>query len=496
MARPDGRLVACSIIGVLILALIVLTLGFRDDDSDPIFEFRERCDEAGGVIYSYNSGYPPNGIASDDKLQHAGVLLGCQSRANFGDPFTIFFDELSDIQQKIDSGIYAPQNEHDRLSLYFQLVYPSTPDYVWSDMSLPDLVNFYQSMEFYYKLPDAIQPDTPIELKRSAEQRFFRTPGGVVIDQDPDRPGVTTPFIEVIHWGNNNSQLAAPQTLYAGTYYYPVRGSGLFLPLGQCLTAFNKVHALKQLGIPNEWILQYCGFYFIHFVRIDSFGWWAEFVKSPQNTKGYQLGDRPDEFWRRTCTLNKNGLRSSQSCRAKPLLSPAGAEETAETAFGMYKSSLTYIPEALDGVIEDMVKGKCVREGFKTVDGKKVKRRIYYGGGDTLDRYMAQQATAAGFDTIQLLREAQLSVTSNAIHGTEFIDLRDAIASQQRILRLDPFQRPHTLPDTIVNKLRYEVKVPMQDQMMSMTIVEPYDHGKIFTEVQARTRNLEYWDRA
>lgn len=59
-------------------------------------------------------------------------------------------------------------------------------------------------------------------------------------------------------------------------------------------------------------------------------------------------------------------------------------------------------------MIENMVNGKCLIENR---DGK----LVYYGLGDTGDKFLAQLIRNRGYDTIQLLREAQMNTSGNAV---------------------------------------------------------------------------------
>ena len=496
------------LIGVVVL-LVVVAWTLARASIDPMhaprlrevdFAFKRECSDENGVLYMFESGYDSKeGIKKNVAFSNpeAGVLLGCQTvEDSFGAPFTVLASELETIDAKIRSGEYAPKTERDRLVLYFELVYPNSRR--WSSMSLGALQEYYQSLEIYYKFPGKIAPATKIEQHRPPYRRFYQTPNGVVLDQDPDRLGVTTRYIEVVHFGNNNSIMTKPQQLFSGTYYYPVRGSGLFLPLGNTLTAYNKIHALRLLHVTDEEILRYVGGGFLTFLGVDSKAWWADFVKSPRNRKRYALEDRPDEYWATMCVLNKYATTSDSRCDRRPMAVGEGGAVAPDFEYGMYSKQVKYIPDALHKIIDEMVGGKCVRRGLvKDPSTKKYKEEsLYYGGGDTIDRFLAQRGQQAGLDTMQFIREAQMSAGKSANIGVELVDLRDAMASQSRLMRLDPFQRPYEGPENLFLATRnYEIDASnVSSKLLAVGVIRPFKSDASF-DVLVPKRNFDYWNR-
>lgn len=110
--------------------------------------------------------------------------------------------------------------------------------------------------------PDDYRP-TIKYIKQFVNQPLFNVPKNVILDLTAknivDSP-LNIPlfrkfqnklYLEVVKF--NNKSLAPDKPGFYdlwpyGTYYYPAVGSGVFAPVGNCLIAYNKVHALVLMG--------------------------------------------------------------------------------------------------------------------------------------------------------------------------------------------------------------------------------------------------------
>lgn len=428
------------------------------------FAFKQHCQDQLGIVGTRNP--------SNDSDKFSGTLLTCSEMEPYGTPETVLFSELDGIQKRIASGELRPQNEKERLEIYFRTVYPLANPLRWVTMSLAQLQDYYQRLELYYKLPDAIMPTTLITPRRSANNQFYRVPSGVVLDQDQNRKGITEPYIEVIRFGSAFSLYNDP-TAFNGTYYYPVRGSGLYIPVGRSLLAYNKVHALKLLRVANKDLLVFGGRDFQNFLKKDSNGIWKDIVaKNPSAQR--------DQSWVSTCVVDKHATKSDKGC---PL------------AMGWFTKKVEYIPEALDRMVAEMVSGKSLRiDSRKQLDGTMKDVKVYYGGSDTMDRYIAQLARNRGYDTLQCLREAQMSVDGDALVGNEIIKLEEPVYSQAEYVRLDPFATPYLPPydpqtEASVQYLLDGNISAVSPEWIAKTLYEPFNAAYTVIDVVVPARN-------
>ena len=369
-----------------------------------MFKFKEDCHAKGGVINWIND----------------AVLLTCNNIVRFGEAESPIFNELDTVKAAIAAGTLKPATEKDRLVEYFKLVYPNSPPAMWTAQTEANLVARYQKLEIYYKMPAEIQPATPITTRRDARNAFFRVPNGVTLDQDANVLGQVGPYLEVIRFGPMYSFFADP-TLFTGTYYYPVRGSGLYLPLGKTLVAYNKVHCMKLLGAANDQIVLYGGRDFQSFLRKDSES--AEFSA--------------DAFIS-VCAVNKRATSNNPGCNK---------------SFNYFTQTIRYKAKALDRLVGEMAEGKSLRYDTRTVGGVSKKTLVYYGCGDTGDKFLAQLARNRGYTTLQFLREAQMELDGDAIVGYELLHLVENVYSQTALMRLDPFRMPLYMPEGTVPEI-------------------------------------------
>lgn len=324
--------------------------------------------------------------------------------------FHILHSEIQHIREGITKGEFDPKTERDRLIIYLTLVYPKINQTKLRWMSDVKLAKMYQKLEFYYKLPDEIMPKTEIIVRRPEKIRFYRVPSGVIMQQDPNRSASVTHYIEVTRFGPSNTLYKDPAS-FTGTYWYPVRGSGLFLPLRNSLIAYNKVHALKLLGVPNEDIVKYAGNYFQYFLHRDT-------RKLMRKSKGYIV---------QKCVITKTFVNTK--------------DDECFRSLGKNSKKIEYLPEALDAIIEDMVLGKSLRYARRKngdFDDRGELFKVYYGLGDIGDEFLAGIAKQRGIESIQLLREPQMKKESDAVIGNEIIHLVEPVFSQAYLTRLDP----------------------------------------------------------
>ena len=290
-----------------------------------------------------------------------GVRFVCaKPRKVYDQPVEILIKENLEPMQFLGS-------EKEKLVRYFQNVYPSTSLAFWKNLSIEKLEEMYSNLEIWYDFPGTNDPSTPKSKRAAKMMPFYRVPDSVDLQQFVDKkPQRSSTWMEVYHSGPMNTDFYIPTGLFAGTYYYPAKGSGVFLPLGKTLIAYNKVHALKKLRVPNDVILENSG---------PSFKRWY------------------------TREIKRNG----------------GDEKT-----------------ALNSIISEMVKGKN-----STKDSKG--QYCYFGLSDQGDPLMAYAAIQQGYDSIQLIREAQKGCSPDGVLvGFELIHLRAPGESAKMLRRLVP----------------------------------------------------------
>jgi hypothetical protein len=197
------------------------TLGERYGD----FSFKTKCRLSKGTI------------------SIGDLLLDCLKILNYGLPAITLNREVD----AIDFAKYPQSNDLEKLQSYFSIVYGS-PD-VWKNKSLEELTIFWKRCEVHYKLPLAPK----IEYEQYRELNFgVGTAGYFDARQEENRPGEVLKYIEVIRQNKIYSRYQIPE-VFAATYYYPARGTGLFLPTGRMFVARTKQDAASGLGqsIPN-----------------------------------------------------------------------------------------------------------------------------------------------------------------------------------------------------------------------------------------------------
>jgi len=233
------------------------TLSMVKRTSDHILDDRKR------IVYfariqnkRYGMGFIDKCLQNDGIPQwdDDGVRLVCaKPREVYDEPVEILF--RSDIEPMRFLG-----TEKERLARYFSNVYPETSKTFWNKMSLEELQRMYTDLEIWYDFPGFSEPQTARPKRAAKTKTFYRVPDRVELQQFINKPPQRDhTWIEVYHAGSMNTDFYIPKPLFAGTYYYPAKGSGVFLPLGKTLIAYNKVHALKKLRVPNDTILENAG---------------------------------------------------------------------------------------------------------------------------------------------------------------------------------------------------------------------------------------------
>lgn len=215
-------------------------------------EFRSRCDVVQGIV----------------QFNASGILMQCVAPSDSLDsPLVVYFDEFTPRQEAVYGDVVARDDtEQNRLATYFSIVYGGTPLATWRRLTQRQLTEMWERLELYYILPPDIMPSTPIPIRRpDSEAVFYRVPEDVVLQQEYlytlSDAAPSGSFVEVVHFGNINVQEPyTPLTSFTGTYFYKSTGSGTSISMGQrTLVAWNKVHALVQLGVTPESIYAEAG---------------------------------------------------------------------------------------------------------------------------------------------------------------------------------------------------------------------------------------------
>ena len=301
----------------------------------------------------------------------SGVLVTCaEPRKEVTDPTNILFRAKDEIEPLHGIYLSSDKEEHDRYVRYFYTIYPNTNKEIWENMSNEQLEQLYENLEIWYDIGTNPNGKQPV---RAAFKPFYRVPDSINLQQNVAH--ATFPkncWVEVYHAGNLNTDFYIPSQFFSGTYYYPARGSGVFLRLGKSLIAPNKVAALKMLKVPNDVIFQYSGKSFKRWLTRE-----AKYLKK-------QLPELPNEQ-----ILNL----------------------------------------ALTTQIDNMKNGKNY-----TRSGKDRKDICYYGIGSEADSLLAFSALQKGYDTIQLFAESQLGCDQRGVlTGFEIIDLKTPDDSAQNL---------------------------------------------------------------
>jgi hypothetical protein len=197
------------------------TLGERYGD----FAFKTGCQKQGGT------------------LSIGDMLLNCEKIVRFGAPAVRLDSEMS----KIDFSKWPQSSELEKLQSYFSIVYGS-PE-VWRSKDLATLQDYWKRMEMRYKL--SIKPTTPYNKYKSLS--FGVAAPGMEAYQEDGRLAEAVKYVEVVRQNVKNSYYDTSQ-YFSGCYYYPCRGSGLFIPVGRLFIAKTKQVSAAIWGQP----IAYC----------------------------------------------------------------------------------------------------------------------------------------------------------------------------------------------------------------------------------------------
>jgi hypothetical protein len=348
------------------------------------WSFKTKCKNDGGV------------------LNVVDVLTTCRQIVSFGSPFLVFSLEI----QSIDWTKLPSANELERLQSYFSVVYGSTD--VWKTKSLFELQQLWQTLEFRWQLP--IQPTTPAPNTRRQNTKFYQsqTLKGT-LDQDPDRLGEELEYVEVVRFGTAVSRYDNEQ-LFAGTYYYPVRGSGLFLPVGRVLFSYNKIHAFRLLGCTDEEIVFSLRPNLIAFLQNESSVVWT-------NIQEKNPGAIKSNFFKNYCNWNT----SSSSSQCLSLFE-----------FGMTE---VYLCSAVVAkFIDDFCTGSSSRKYSDSAAPLS-----FFEYDPFLDRMIAQVAAQRGFDTCIFLKIVGFDIAQELVH------CKDPVTSLMMLKKFTPFDPQFSL---------------------------------------------------
>jgi hypothetical protein len=198
------------------------SLGERYGD----FSFKTKCRESNGTI------------------SMGDLLLDCLKILNYGLPAVTLSREID----SIDFASYPQSNDLEKLQSYFSIVYGSPQ--IWKTKTLLELTDYWVRCEVHYKL--SLAPKIPYNQYRQLNFGTF-TSSFLDARQEILRPGEVVQFVEVVRQNKIYSRYETPE-VFAATYYYTARGSGLFLPTGRMFVARDKQEAsaaVSDQAIPS-----------------------------------------------------------------------------------------------------------------------------------------------------------------------------------------------------------------------------------------------------
>jgi hypothetical protein len=164
------------------------------------------------------------------------MLLNCELIVKFGMPSKRLDSEIANL----DITKYPSSTELEKLQSYFTIVYENAD--VWKTKDLQTLQDYWKRMEMRYLLPKEIMPQSPHNTYKRLN--FGVNAPGMLAFQEDGRLAETVQYVEVIRQNLKNSYYDS-SAVFAGMYYYPCRGSGLFVPVGNLFIAKTKQLAAK-----------------------------------------------------------------------------------------------------------------------------------------------------------------------------------------------------------------------------------------------------------
>jgi hypothetical protein len=99
-----------------------------------------------------------------------------------------------------------------------------------------------------------------------------------------------------------------------------------------------------------------------------------------------------------------------------------------------------------------------------------------------------------GYDTIQLLREAQMSLDGDAVVGNEIIKLVEPMWAQAEYVQLDPFARPLELPYSAHSEASVQYLVDatvnaVNPEFVAKSLYTPFARNETHIDVLVPKRN-------
>ena len=339
-------------------------------------------------------------------LNIVDVLTTCRQIVTFGSPFLVFSDEIA----SFDWSLLPQTNELEKLQSYFYAVYGFGD--VWKTKNLSELQELWKSLEFRWQLP--IVPTTATPSPRRSNSKFYQsqTLKGT-LDQDFNRLGENLEFIEVVRFGTAVSKYDNEQ-LFAGTYYWPVRGSGLFLPVGKILFAYNKIHAFRLLGCSYEEIVYSFRPNFIAFLKNEATVFWSKVIADMPTASR-------DDYFKDFCVWNTG--TSDAQC---PVL------------FDIGMTKINLCTKVVYRFIDDFCSGSTSRKFSDTQSPLS-----FFDQDPFLDRMIAQVAAQRGFDTCVFIKQVGFDTAQELLH------CKDPVTSLMMLQKFTPFDERFTRVNSV-----------------------------------------------
>jgi hypothetical protein len=158
-----------------------------------------------------------------------------------------------------DYSIFPQSNDEEKLRSYFIIVY-GNPD-IWKNQTLQQLRDRWDCGEVrYIDICAGLKLTLPFAVKRARMQHYHQQTGPQSsIDRNLkieykrvlNRCAEQLTYIEVFRQGRLSSTVE-DNINFAGTYYFPCRGSGYYLPMGDnWFTQRNKNDFFKTVNMPD-----------------------------------------------------------------------------------------------------------------------------------------------------------------------------------------------------------------------------------------------------
>ena len=167
--------------------------------------------------------------------------------------------ELLMAENDPDYSIFLRSNDEEKLRSYFTIVY-GNPD-IWKNQTLQQLRDRWDCCEVrYIDICAGLKLTLPFAVKRARMQHYHQQTGPqssidrnlkIEFKRVLNRCAEQLTYIEVFRQGRLSSTVE-DNINFAGTYYYPCRGSGYYLPMGDnWFTQRNKNDLFKTVNMPD-----------------------------------------------------------------------------------------------------------------------------------------------------------------------------------------------------------------------------------------------------